>query len=77
MQMASHRTFVKPHEVHVKYCQTEVYKVRKVLTPFFSFFLSFLSFSVYVYLNEVSMRDQWVCYPEEVQKCVVNMTDGV
>ena len=37
MQMGSHRMFVKPHEGHVKHCQTEVYKARKVLTLFLSF----------------------------------------
>jgi hypothetical protein len=73
--MCGHKTFVKPNEEHVKYVSyivRQVYKAREFLTPFFC-----LTFCVSVYLNEVSVCDQGVCYPEEIQKFVLNITDGV
>ena len=59
-------------EICIIHCHTEVYKAKKGFGSFL-----FFNFPVYVYLNEVSVCDQGVCYPEEMQKSVVNMADGV
>lgn len=70
------RTFVKPHEGLVK-CVSYIVRQRFTRPENFSI-LSFVQlFSVSVYLNKVSVCDQGVCYPEEIQKCVVNIKVGV